>query len=105
MTTNAKKLLAVIKSRNIWETEAINILFDKPEYSRESAFEVWQFEANTYGYAVNRPVNGVNTDFAMNVERSFADQTMDAVKELKAIGLLQSINCGYNNYSYRYVGK
>lgn len=116
LSINAQKLLAEIKTRSLWEGEAINVLFPKPQYigtldpnyDTDTKIKVqtnyWQWEENLYGNGSCRPVNGSHVDFKMNVDKSYDAVTYEAVKELKAAGLLESKNGGFNNYSYHYIG-
>jgi hypothetical protein len=112
LSLNAEKLLQAVKSSNLWETEAITVLFPKPSYvgtmdpnytteekiNIQTAF--WQWEENLYGNGSTRPVNGTSVNFEMNVSESYADTTMKAVKELKKAGLIVAKNAGYNTYYY-----
>lgn len=101
LSNNAQTLLKAIKESNLWEEKAIDVLFPAPVYSRETAADYWQNEANKFGYSVIRPVNGQSVEFFMNIEKSQDVITYEAVKELKAAGLIISKNAGYNTYYYQ----
>jgi hypothetical protein len=117
LSKNAEKLLTAIKQNNLWENKAIEILFPKPQYigTMDPNFtpqakiiiqtDYWQWDCNLYGCDTNRPVNGVSTDFKMSTDKSYADITMEAIKELKAAKLIVTKNAGYNTYYYQYTGK
>lgn len=106
ITDNAKKVFTALKVASMWEGDLIKVLFPKPEYSKETAASVWQWEVNMYGrigkdcYNMERPVNGESVLFTPTVEKSYWDITREAVYELKALGLLTIKNNGYNEYSY-----
>jgi hypothetical protein len=101
LSDNAQKLYNVIKSGSIWEDNAITILFPKPIYSKETAAEFWQYEANMYGNQTNKfPVNGVLIEFKINIPTCYKDISMQAITELKNEGLIYAKNNGYNSYSY-----
>jgi hypothetical protein len=105
LSANAAKLLAAIKGSNLWEDNATKVLFPQPKYSKERAADYWQHEVNTFGYSIDRPVNGVQVPFKMNIEQSYSDITHDALVELRNAGLVKVHNAGYNTYYYQYTGK
>lgn len=104
LSNNAKKLLEIIKNNNgsIWEDKAVEILFNKPEYTREptQAAKVWQWEANNHLTEHERPVNNVSVLFKPTIETGYFDQTYKAAKELKAANLINIPNKGWNVYAY-----
>lgn len=100
MTNNAKLLLDKITLWPMWENDAIETLFPKPKYTPETQAEHWQYEANAYGNELTRPVKGDFITFKMNIARSLWDQTYEAIKELKELGLIVAKNNGFNAYSY-----
>lgn len=104
LTENANKLYNAIKEKgSIWESNTIEIIYPKPIYSKETAADFWQWEANAFRYPINRPVNGENTWFKMNVKTPYMDVVNNATKELKAHNLISSRNNGYNEYSYHII--
>lgn len=104
LSNNAKILLSIIQKNNgsIWEDKAVDLLFNKPEYTREpeQATMVWQWEANCNLRTIDRPINGVNVLFTPNIEVSYLDQTYKAAKELKDANLINIPNKGWNVYAY-----
>lgn len=104
LSNNAKLLLAIIKKNNgsIWEDKAADLLFNKPEYSREptQATNFWQWEANNYLKEAERPVNGISILFKPTIQNGYFDQTYEAAKELKNANLINIPNKGWNVYAY-----
>lgn len=117
LSTKAVKLLEALKKADVWEEKAIEILFPKPQYvgtmdpnfTAQAKINIqsmyWQWEANLFGIATDRPVNGVTTHFELNEPMSYASVTRDAFIELKKAGLAIAKNAGYNTYRYQYTGK
>jgi hypothetical protein len=104
LTETANKLYNSIKEKgSMWELNTIESIYPKPIYSKETAADFWQWEANAYGYKINRPVNGENIWFEINVEVSYMDIVYNAAKELKSHNLISSRNNGYNEYSYHII--
>lgn len=114
LSDNATKLLNYLKSGSMWDSKAIDVLFPPvpyvgtldPNYSEEDKKAIqtahWQRDVNLYGNANERPVLGVSIRFEPT--DNYANKTMEAVKELKAAGLMKSVNDGFNNYAYHYTG-
>lgn len=117
LSAHATKLLTALKIADVWEENAINVLFPKPQYvgtmdpdfTEQAKINIqtsfWQWEVNLYGYANDRPVNGTLVHFELNEAKSYSDTTRTAFIELKKAGLAVAKNAGYNTYYYQYTGK
>lgn len=100
LSAAAQKLLAyLIQTDGAWKANCMDAIFNKPSYltNNEAAQTAyWQWEANAYGYNVERPVCGKSVEFVSKHNYSWA--TSEAYQELRAAGLAGEKNNGYNEY-------
>lgn len=105
LTLNALILLEAIKKANVWEENAIDILFPPVKDYAQNKIAYWQRSANLYRQPINDvKINDEWMNFKPTIEVSYSDQTSQAIKELRDAKLVESCNAGMNTYYYKYIG-
>lgn len=88
-----------MQTNGAWEGNLLNMMFEKPAYIRDNAeaqTKHWQWEANAYGTAQERPVSGRLIKFTPN--DNFSAKLSAAYQELKKAGKANEKNSGFNDY-------
>lgn len=100
LSVNAQKLYSILLQTNgAWENNLLDIMFEKPAYipgNAEAQTNYWQWEANAYGTAQERPVAGNFVKFIPNDD--FSAKLSAAYQELKKAGKANEKNSGFNTY-------
>lgn len=103
LSTTATKLLAYLQATGgAWENNCMDHVFEKPEYASnpDAQRAYWQWQANAYGCVDNMPVGPDSISFGRTIDRKYSLQLSDAYQELKAAGLADERNSGFNDYFF-----
>ncbi len=106
--TSGKLLEFLKQSGGAWIDKCMDIVFEKPKYptdnDREKRIVFWQWESNSYGNTVERPIFDLGNGefermvFTPNVEVDYRTQISNAYQQLKKNGLAFEKNNGFNEY-------
>ena len=87
----------LVETDGAWENYCVQALFPRGNYvSNGDNSAYWQWEANAYGVSINR----LGKEYNPTVEVSYNALTSQAYGELRAAGLADEKNSGYNDYFF-----
>jgi len=107
MTTNAEKLLSILKSNGAThEDKCCELLFDRPKFDKENSAAYWQWEVDCSGYSREyfmgndkfqtfTPTKGYE-----GYKGTYRNLLSEAYQELRKLGLAGEMNNGYNCYTF-----